>query len=171
MKKTMLMFAFSILLSQFAQAGDEDHGCDPKQHVCPPRPICLNLVCDYERVHRRDDGLLDDGHDDGFSKCRAASRFTKLVSSDGDEIRDRSAVEETVSLEVECDGQTIFNNSANRFTDAQGTRLQAKSGPYPAVVLPRGTLSDEHRYVASALELKDQILRGVCYVYPGEAFE
>ncbi len=162
MKKTMLMFAFSILFSQFAQAGDEDHGCDPKQHVCPPRPICLNLVCDYERVH---------GQDDGFSKCRAASRFTKLVSWDGDEIRDRSSVEETVSLEVECDGQTIFNNSANRFTDAQGTRLQAKSGPYPAVMLPRGTLSDEHRYVASALELKDQTLRGVCYVYPGEAFE
>ena len=156
-KRVWPAFALLVLLSQGAYAGDESPGCDPKQHYCPPRPICLNLVCDYQ------------GNREGYSKCRAASSFIKLVSSDGDEIRDRSEMD--VSLEVECDGIRLFTNSANRFTDAQGTRIQAKAGPFPAVVLPRGSLSDEHRYVPSSLELEDQILRGVCYVYPGEALD
>jgi hypothetical protein len=43
-------------------------------------------------------------------------------------------------LEVVCDGETIFNNSARRFTGLLGTRIQGESGPFPALILPRGAL-------------------------------
>ncbi|MGZ6371569.1 MAG: hypothetical protein ACXWPM_12505, partial [Bdellovibrionota bacterium] len=126
-----------------------------------PHSECFNIVCDYRADHDSDD------RDGPFHQCRAASVFKKLVTEQGEEIRDRSSFPNNPALDVQCDGRTVFNNSARRFTDDLGTRIQAEEGPYPAILLPRGVLTDRHQYSVSQLELEGQSLSGFCYVYTG----
>src|SRR5262249_3164778 len=111
-------------------------------------------------------------HDDGAPKeevkCEAGAVFTKFVTDDGEEIRDISDDHTQPRFEVACDQKTLFNGSAHRFTDWAGTRIQADTGPFPAVLLPHGALKEGHRYEASALELADgESLRGYCFIYTG----
>jgi hypothetical protein len=122
----------------------------------PPHEICFNAYCNYAR---------DDRY--GFEKCRAVSVFKKLVNADGSEIFDVSRRPNNPQFAVECDGRAIFNNSARRYTDYMGTRIQAETGPYPAILFPKRALSDGRGYVASSLELDGQILKGYCYLYTG----
>jgi hypothetical protein len=121
------------------------------------RSVSFNVACYYKR----------DGGNDGFEKCQSASQFQKMVTQGGAEIEDKSVPPFNPKFEVQCDERKLFNGSAHRFTDGQGTRLQAEAGPFPASVLPRGSLRDDHKYVPSVLELGEQTLRGFCYIYTG----
>jgi hypothetical protein len=151
-----------MILTAGARARADDKGqcgkdCPPPPPPLPPRQVCFNLVCNYQK-----------GDDPGFSKCQAASTFTKWVAADGSELQDASEAPQNPQLEVECDEQVLFNSSARRFTDEQGTRIQAENGPYPALLLPSRSLQDTHRYVLSSLELSNQTLSGYCYIWTGE---
>jgi hypothetical protein len=120
----------------------------------PPRTVCFNVECVYA--------------DHDGSKCQAAAVFSKQVTADGEEILDDSGPGEDATFEVACDDQVQFNGSAHRYTDRDGTRLQAVIGPFPAVLLPAHALREGHRYELSALDLgKEQSLRGYCYLYTG----
>lgn len=123
----------------------------------PTRPLCFNLLCNYNRI----DPVV------GFQHCQAASVFEKLVGLTGFEIPDYSAFPFNPQFEVECDQKIIYNSSAHRFTDIFGTRIQAESGPFPAILLPIGSLREEHRYILSSLELGSQQMPGFCYIYNG----
>lgn len=147
----------ALLLLQSGNASAEGGGC--QYGNCPDgaRTVCFNVVCNYEK----------EGTGRGFNRCQAAARFLKNVTASGGEIKDRSETPFNPEFEVQCDGRVLFNNAAHRYTDALGTRLQAETGPFPAVLLPQNSLRDFHSYVISALELRDQALRGFCYVYTG----
>jgi hypothetical protein len=172
--KIPLTAAALLMISSSALGDDKGPGqCQPGDKNChPPREVCFNVFCTYER-----EGEQPQVHDehDSYDRCHAGSTFKKWVTDDGEEIEDNSADHDghddkdrdVIKFEVECDGQHLYNNSAHRYTDWQGTRLQALEGPYPAVVLPRGALKDTHQYAISALELWDQTLHGYCYVYTG----
>lgn len=154
---TKLLLSVSIVLFVCVgvRADDKDDHKAP-----PPRKVCFNVFCTYD--------ARDQHGQDQYEKCHAGSTFTKWVRDDGDEIQDESADhDDDPKFEVECDGKPVYNNSAHRYTDWQGTRIQALQGPYPAIVLPEGALKDTHEYAVSALELWDQTLHGYCYVYTG----
>ena len=152
-------FSFGLISSDPVFAGPVTDCKDGKEGKdCPPvQEICFNLVCSYQR----------EGREGTYEKCQAAARFKKWVTAGGGEIWDRSEGVNHPEFEVECDEYMIFNNSALRYTDSLGTRIQGRTGPYPAVVIPRGSLRDGHSYVPSSLEFSDQHLRGYCYVYSG----
>jgi hypothetical protein len=122
------------------------------------REVCFNLVCTYK-----------DSRSDGYRECKAAAELAKVVRHDGAEVRDHSEHPFNGEFEVQCDDTFLFNNSSHRYTDHQGTRIQAVQGPYPAVLLPKGALRDGHRYVPSTLELPGVTLEGYCFVYTGPA--
>lgn len=144
----------------------------PESFDCkdPDNLTCFNIYCRYEESRHDDDksDSFTDSHD-SYEKCRAASQFKKNVGDDGSEIEDRSYPPFNPRMAVECDGSVIYNNSAHRYTDYKGTRIQAQHGPYPAILLPKGALRDDHHYVRSVLELSDQTLKGYCYIYTGPA--
>jgi hypothetical protein len=153
-----LLIFFGLMISNLVIADD----CKDKDKNCPvpKKVVCFNILCNYQKRH---------DEKGKYESCRSAAKFQKWVAEDGREVRDNSARPYNPRFEVECDYMTIFNNSANRYTDRLGTRIQAKKGPYPATLLPRGALHEGHGYSLSALEVEGQILRGHCYIYTGEA--
>jgi hypothetical protein len=155
----LAQWGMMLLLVAAAKAdGKSDCGkdCPPVPPPLPPRQVCFNLVCNYDK-----------GDGPGYGKCQAAATFTKWVEADGSEIQDNSDSPQNPQFEVECDEQVLFNSSGRRFTDEQGTRIQAETGPYPSLLLPVRSLEDTHRYVLSSLELTNQTLSGYCYIWSG----
>lgn len=158
----MLAFLIGSANAGIARAdGDQCPDCKP-----PTKPVCFNLVCSYQF-----DGW------DKHASCKVAATFVKDVTKDGGEVTDDSQDDNNPRLEVSCDGIPIFNNSARRYTDLLGTRIQGQEGPDPAVTLPRGELhtgpdgiSGGH-YSYSTLELDDDTLRrsakGSCFIWTG----
>lgn len=164
-----------ILSMPVAMAGEyEDSRCRGRDQDCEvkTKEVCFNLVCFYESKK-----LSDDRDDWGFKKCKVASTFKKKVTLDGGEVEDDSYHENNPQLEVDCDGQRIFNNSARRFTDLLGTRIQGETGPFPAISLPRGALHgnfphDSGYHVSpSVLEVEGdkhkERLKGKCHIWTG----
>lgn len=150
-------FALGSVLSVKANATE----CLPGEECKPEevsRSVCFNLYCRYQTKDKYN----------GYKKCRTAARFFKEVGINGEELEDRSEFPFNSQFQVECDGDVIFNGSAYRYTDPKGTRLQAQAGPFPATLLPRGSLRDGNRYVLSILELEEQSLKGYCYLYTGD---
>jgi hypothetical protein len=135
-----------------ASADSTPGGCEGGK--CPSRTVCFNVHCVY-------------AEHDGSGPCQAAATFTKRVTGDGAETLDDSEPADDAQFEVECNDEVRFNGSAHRYTDQQGTRLQAVIGPYPAVLLPPHALRDGHRYELSALDLGKDRVRGFCYLYTG----
>lgn len=139
---------------------------------------------DGQRAGQEGQGRHPDEHPDGFlasfnvfcrfpekkdsrPTCTAAARFKKLVDHDGREILDYSESSNNPRFQVECDGVALYNDGSRRFTDYKGTRIQAESGPYPAILLPEESLAYGRRRVSSRLELLDRTLEGDCYIYIG----
>lgn len=122
------------------------------------RMTTFNVFCKYKPT--------DEGG--RYKKCYAGAWFWKDVSKSGREIEDNSEYPLNPVFEVECDGDTVFNENGRRFTDREGTRIQAETGPYPAIILPRGALAEGRRAVPSYLELRTQTLKGSCQIYTGE---
>lgn len=104
-----------------------------------------------------------------YRKCFAGARFEKDVYWHGEEVEDRSDYPFNPEFEVECDGHLIHNTGGQRFTDEEGNRIQALSGPYPAIVFARGSLRDGRRAVSARLELfndfSDNAYSGTCQIY------
>lgn len=148
-----------------AFAGNEQN---PPCESCndPTREVCFNMVCHYDF-----DTESEPRH------CTASATFNKDVTVDGGEVRDDSALGNNPRLEVTCDNEKIFSNSARRFTDLLGTRIQGQTGPNPAVLLPRGALhsggenSSGSHYSSSVLELdngRDFVrAKGKCFIWTG----
>lgn len=175
----MLIFAFGI------NAGANDCECKPGEKCPPPKCTkeeCFNIICHYKSHNEKNDG---------YEKCQVAARFLKNVTLEGGEVEDSSEQPKDHhgngpregeppnnegphrdffdhQFEVKCDGHLIYNDGARRFTDMLGTRIQAETGPYPAILLPRGTLHAGHHYAPSWLELGEQNMRGSCYIYNGQ---
>ena len=135
--------------------GDCSHH-DPRPEE-PPRPLCFNLVCNFSDEKSTD-----------FKKCTVAANFTKKVTDDGWEIWDDSEPGSNPTFEIECNSEVIFNGSAHRYTDRQGTRLQAETATFPSLVIPKNSLREGHRYTSAVLELQNQQhMDGFCYLYTG----
>ncbi len=170
MKKNILiaLFASALVSSAYASNQNEqphhDDQCDG--HECRPKTkeVCFNLYCSYEVEGPRDHEL---------KSCTAASTFSKKVTLEGAE------VPETLdgNLEVKCDGQTWVGR-ADIFTGLLGTRVQGKTGPDPAIFLPRGALTascgpqTQGHYTESSIEINDDgkfsRSRGKCFVWVTE---
>ena len=146
------LYAALLMIATPALSGPRPPSPSPVPTPSQNRTVCLNLLCNYEGENQ---------------KCQAAAQLEKFVSLRGDEVEDRSEHPFHPEFEVACNDSLIYNGIGYRFTDALGTRIQAQSGPYPAILLPRGVLRDGHRYLISSLELGDENLRGYCYIYTG----
>ncbi|OFZ19478.1 MAG: hypothetical protein A2X94_09010 [Bdellovibrionales bacterium GWB1_55_8] len=158
MKYAILVWLLTVLSGTNCWAGvPVPEPCTGKDCESVAKLVCFNLLCNYEESAPKA----------RYRKCESAARFEKWVTGDGSEIPDISEHPLNPEFEVACDDELLFNNSAYRYTDALGTRLQAQAGPYPATLLPRGALREGHRYVLSTLELNGQTLRGHCYIYTG----
>jgi hypothetical protein len=118
----------------------------------------FNVYCTYK--------LAAEGNNPGVI-CHSAAKFEKAVTANGGEIEDNSEYPKNPNFQVECDNEKIFNHPSRRFTDRQGTRIQAQTGPYPAIVLPQGALTVGRQAVKSTLELRDVAIPGACFVYTG----
>lgn len=155
--------AFGLLLSALIAQGNDQvsgSGCDGKN--CKKiKNSCFNVYCSFKKDK-------DDKNNEEYS-CQAAAQFDKAIFEDGKEVEDNSDVSNNPTFEIECKDNKIFNGTAHRYTDSQGTRIQAQVGPFPALVLPRGALHDGHGYAVTVLELGDVSLRGSCYLYTGPA--
>lgn len=127
---------------------DQDHNSQQ-----PVRRVVFNIFCHHERSQGT------------FKKCDSAARFSKQVNGSGSERLDESSFSRHALFVVECDGDTIFDGKARRFMDSGGTRIQPDLGPFPAIVLPAGSLANGHRRIDSWLELRDSIVHGSCYLY------
>ena len=155
-----LAAASLILLQSLAHASDDSH-----DHQKPDRQsVCFNLVCKYAAKPPQEG---DSSADRSPSTCRAAAVFTKDIAIDGSELFDVSDGDSNPDFEVECDDHVLFNDRAHRYTDSMGTRIQALTGPYPAMLLPRGTLRDTRGYITSNLDLDGRVYSGYCYLYTG----
>lgn len=132
--------------------------CPPPER--PPRPVCFNVYCTYQ-------GDEQQGAKKHYDRCTAAASFVHLVADDGDEVFDNSADSSNPAFEVQCDSQVLYDGPAHRYTDRLGSRIQGIPGPYPAIVLPVGALTELRHYSESSLEVDDQRLSGDCYVYTG----
>lgn len=119
------------------------------------RSIVFNVFCRFYKEHARGNKPI----------CYAGARFNKAVGAHGGEVFDDSAYPESPQFEVECEGSTIHNSAGQRYTDRVGTRIQAETGPYPAIVLPSGALRDRRQRVDSELELRDATYSGDCFLY------
>src|SRR5690242_19757913 len=118
----MLIYAFGANLALANDAEDNCHGphCKPKT-----REVCFNVVCSF----------IDKDQPAGYENCRVASTFNKRGRLGGGEVEDDSVQATNPQLQVKCEGGTIFNNSARRFTDLLGTRIQGETGAFPALIL------------------------------------
>lgn len=169
MDKLAIFSSLALLLGASMAFADDADSCDGPNCRVPTRTTCFNVVCYYQSEM------------DNFKNCRASATFKKNVTKDGGEVADDSTFENNPRFEVQCDGKTIFNNSARRFTGMLGTRIQAEAGPLPAIFLPRGELhGDGYRGNAgdhvsmSYLELDTQNgperLQGTCHIWTGAPF-
>jgi hypothetical protein len=170
----MVVFALSSGMVQADDSVINPNSGDDHRHCpgpdCKPKTkeVCFNLVCYYN----------DHKQPEGYKNCRAAATFTKDVTLDGGEVEDDSNHKNNPQLEVSCGGSTLFfNNSARRFTNLLGTRIQGETGPFPAVLLPRGALhsgadntSGDHTS-PSVLELDTGSYltrsKGFCHIWTG----
>jgi hypothetical protein len=153
---TLLAAVMASIAIVHSDARSDEEFVERCKDCDPPKEVCFNVYCNYAREDRY-----------GFEKCKAVSVFKKLVAADGDEIQDVSRRPQNPQLAIECDSRVIFNNSGRRYTDYLGTRIQAETGPYPAILLPKHALEEGRRYVNSSLELDGQFLKGYCYLYTG----
>lgn len=136
-----------------------DHDRTPSAH--------FNLVCYYTNKDNPEE----------FRACKVASTFEKAVTLDGGEVADNSPdptpsnLNQLPQLSVDCGRVLTFNDHARRFTGLLNTRIQALSGPHPAIVLPRGALHTGIHISESSFEVdhKDVQLRlhGECYIWTG----
>ncbi len=147
---TVKFLTFSLLLATASYAGVPCLG----GKCIPTRPACFNIFCVYDR---KTDGK--------FHKCEAAAKFTHAVTVNGLEVKDESVSPFNPIFEVKCDDEVFFNGVGRRFTDFIGTRIQTLNTPFPAIVLPRNSLEEGHRFEDSFLELEEQRLEGFCYTY------
>jgi hypothetical protein len=179
-KLAFVSIVLITMVSGFAKADDgsqQGPGQGPDQgpqqgqcHDCQPKtkPACFNLVCYYDNIQSP--------HDE-FRHCKAAATFNAPVTIDGGEFQSDSRDGNNPQLEVTCDGNVIFNNSAHRYTDLLGSRIQGETGPHPAILLPRGELhsgADDHsgdHQSPSTLQLDGQdgpvSAQGTCYIWTG----
>lgn len=142
--------------------GCPGHGCEEKT-----KDVCFNVVCYYHNPQ----------NPPGYKSCRAAAKFQKDVTLSGGEVEDDSNVKNNPELEVSCENTVLYNNSSNRFTNLLGTRFQGQTGPFPAVLLPRGALhsgsngSSGNHTSSSILEIDSthgQLkAQGSCYIWTG----
>lgn len=160
------------------QAGDQDDkhkdkdkdkhdGHKGKDH----RLAHFNLVCYYRQPT----------NPQGFQNCKAAASFKKHVTLDGGEIADESPdpsrplSAEIPFFKVECDNVSVYGGDrGRRFTDLLSTRIQALTGPKPAIYLPRGSLhvgqhiSDSYLEIDTGLPDNDSLRTvGKCYIWTG----
>ena len=138
-------------------------GSDSGDRDCCGKTTCFNLYCQYKKKKK------EEAKEGQVQECRVAIQFMKRVSSDGREIFDYSNEKDNPKFQVQCDQQILYNNSAHRYTDELGTRIQVIGAPYPAILLPRGSLHDQRHYETSSLQLENQDLEGYCYIYTGPA--
>jgi hypothetical protein len=117
----------------------------------------------------------------GFKTCKANSVFQKAVTPEGGEVADDSPDPTTLPLspdvptfKVECDNVSRYNDHSRRFTDLLSTRIQAMSGPMPAIYLPRGELhtgnhvSDSYLEIDTGIPANSQLrINGKCYIWTG----
>ncbi len=166
-------FAFAFNLPTLALAHDQSSGddhspCHGEECEQPTRPVCFNIVCNYESHDNRGDK----------TSCKAASTFFAPVTLDGGEVESQSHLGNNPQLEVTCDDNKVtYNNSARRYTDLLETRIQGEEGPTPAILLPRGELHSgpDHKsgnHVSpSILELQGEHglerLEGSCQIWTG----
>jgi hypothetical protein len=160
---------------QHPSDGDQHPGQTCDKCKVPTRDVCFNLVCHYDF----DEDVKISGDEDHIRHCTAASTFRKDVTLEGGEVADDSGREDdnNPTLEVSCNGRKIWGNSAHRYTDLLGTRIQGQTGPNPAITLPRGELHSgpDHRsgshYSRSTLELDlgEKVVRakGSCFIWTG----
>ena len=152
---------------QGQQGPGQQPGC-PDRCELPTQMACFNLVCYYNNAE----------NPDGYKNCKVASRFNKLVTIDGGEVQDDSTIPDNPEFEVSCEDKLIYNNSARRFTDLLGTRIQGEAGPHPSITIPRGALhsgvhgtSGDH-IAPSVFEIDTGShgllrTRGTCYIWTG----
>lgn len=173
MKKTISTAMLALLFALPALATDREGDCDGRDgRDCKPKTkdVCFNLVCYY----------VDHKNPKGYRNCKASAVFDKAVTLDGGEFRDDSTSKNHPQFEVACDDLSPYHsNSALRFTSLLGTRIQAQTGPHPAISLPRGALhsgpdgfSGEH-ISRSVLEVDagdEGLLKtdGVCFIWTGQ---
>lgn len=127
------------------------------------RELTFNVYCRFDIPFDAAERRIE-----GVRRCYAGARFEKIVSVDGAEFADDSTYPRNPAFEVECDGARVYTAAARRFTDRDGTRIQAQGGAYPALLLPEGTLASGRRKVSATLELRDFALEGSCLVYTGD---
>ncbi|OFZ19480.1 MAG: hypothetical protein A2X94_09020 [Bdellovibrionales bacterium GWB1_55_8] len=155
--------------------GQHPGNCPGRNCTPPTKSVCFNLVCHYDFQQHIQGEEQQNGS--GLKSCKVAARFDKLVTIDGGEVTDDSIHPDNPELEVSCDDKLVYNNSARRFTDLLGTRIQGQMGPHPAITLPRGALhagsgETSGRHIApSVLELDTgrgfERARGTCYIWTG----
>lgn len=146
-----------------------------KECKVPKKTVCFNVYCQFEDKKDSDDDREDADSLRDFHECTAAATFKKEVTVDGGEVVDDSNFENNPELNVVCRGNKIFNSSANRYTDLLGTRIQGESGPFPALLLPRGALSsgadnrsgDHVTFGSLELTLKKGLVhkKGKCFIW------
>ncbi len=130
MHKLALIGMMSLAMSSMNAFADE-HPCPPGGPCeVPVKETCFNVVCEFSNEHAPE----------GMQNCRAAAVFNKNVTTTGGEVADDSTASNNPTFEVTCNGVPLFNNSAHRYTDLLGTRIQGETGPHPAISLPRGAL-------------------------------
>jgi hypothetical protein len=176
-KRTLLGFLSAVLIlgagvaradiSMGDRDRDDDRDCPGRECRPPTKTTCFNLVCYFD----------DEKNPHGFKSCKAAAKFNKRVTVDGGEVQDDSNLGDNPQFEVTCDNKILFNNSARRFTDLLGTRIQGETGPHPSISIPRGELhsgsdgrSGDHISPAVLeLDTGNQLLRtrGQCYIWTG----
>ncbi len=166
MKKMIFLGVLALTLGATAARADDD--CQGPNCKPPTKDVCFNLLCNYEC------GDHDGNHE---KSCTVSSTFVKAVTLDGGEVEDNSESPNNPTLELSCDGKVLFNNSAYRYTEGLGTRIQGQEGPTPAITLPRGELHSTSvgqgggHYSPSTLEFQSsegfEKLRGSCFIWAG----
>jgi hypothetical protein len=168
MKTQIFIGIFALMVASHVYAADRVDGntqalnncigndCKPKT-----KEVCFNLYCNYE---------FEEHGDHAQKSCSAASTFRKQVTLEGAE------VPQTLdgNLEVKCDGQSWYGR-ADIFTGLLGTRIEGKTGPDPAIFLPRGALNagsdglTQGHYSDSGIEITEQGKfthgRGKCFIW------
>ena len=164
MKRFVLAFTLVALQGAVPAFADDcpNGNCEPRT-----RETCFNIQCTFENPNAPA----------GYQRCEVSAVFDKKVTLGGGEVRDDSSQRDNPEFQVTCDGSSVFNNSARRFTDLLGTRIQGETGPHPSLSLPRGALhTGAHggagsHYSPAALELNvlGQWIRtgGTCFIWSG----
>lgn len=144
---------------------DRDDEC--KLQPAPKGFANFNVVCYYKSADAPK----------SLQACKVASTFQKAITPDGAEVADSSpeglghASPLVPTFNVECDRTLSFNDHARRQTNLLNTRIQALTGPHPAIYLPRGSLHAGFHVEDSLLEIdyRDEQLRleGQCYIWTG----